>query len=156
MRAWVEGVLGWPRPRFWLLAVVLGVLELAIAATGRHGILGALGAVLTVLYAALAAATGASARRRGERPGWAGALVGLIYGAIVSLPAFVQHATMASMKATLGPLAGAHVTALAVKEANTLTSHLSAWLIGVFLMAVLAIVLGALGGTVVRPAAKAA
>lgn len=155
MRARLQEVLGWPRPRFWVLAGVLGVLEVALAVAGRAGVLGAIGAVLTVLYAVLTAATGAAAKRRGERPGWAAALVGLIYGAIVSLPTFGQHVTMTSMKATLGKVAGANVTAAAVAQANSLTSHLSAWLIGVLLMAVLAIVLGSLGSTLVRAPAKA-
>jgi hypothetical protein len=146
-------VLGWPRRNFWLLAAALGVVDVVAGRLVSAGAgASAVGAVFTVAILALTGATGAAARSRGERPGWAGALPGLIYGAIGGIPLFFAHESVAQARAIL---AREHVAlrttpAALAASANTLSTHLLEFVLAVLFVTVLGILAGTIGAAFVR------
>lgn len=150
----LTGVLSWPRQRFWLLALALGAVDLAVGLLLRGSAAGGwLGLLLTAAFLALTALAGAAARGRGERPGWAGALPALLYGAVGGIGFFFQHETV---KQAARLLAQEHLTLRTTPQAeaasaNSLAAHLLAYVVTLLFLTLLGILAGSVAGAFVRP-----
>ncbi len=145
-------------PARWLIAA----LALGGASLGASRVLtpGPATTVVSMLLAlailAVTALAGAGAARRGQRPGWAGALPGLVYGLVSGLGAFFQHETLSQARALLrAEPSRAPITAAAVaRAANATSTHLIQFLASALVLAVFGIVVGSLGGAFARRAGE--
>lgn len=139
--------------RYVPVAALLGVADLAASRVLRPGPVTAVATLLLALaILAVTALAGAAAGRRGERPGWAGALPGLAYGIVGGLGAFFQHETLAQARALLASArARAPITpADVVRAANAASTHLIQFLASALFLAIFGIVVGSLAGVFAR------
>ena len=131
-----------------MAGLVLGLIDLALARTLRAGAAAsAVGLVLSVSLLACAAFAGLAALRRGDRPGWAGALPSLGYGLVSGLSVFYERLTLAQARVMARQEAAKGVPTTAVgilHAANATSTHLLEFFASVLLLTVFGIVVGSL------------
>ncbi len=139
--------------RYALLALLLGALEVAISRLVRPGpVVSAAGLLVSLAVLAVTALAGAAAQRGGQRPGWAGALPGVVYGAASGVGIFFQHTTLSEARLMLEhDRARSQITPeQAMQLANSAAIHLIQFLVGALLLAAFGIVVGSLAGVAAR------
>jgi len=140
--------------RYALWAAGLGVLDLLVARLLPGGVAAStLSLLISLALLAVAALAGLAASRRGQRPGWAGALPGLVYGLVSGLDAFYQRVSLSDARTIVQheSASGARLTPEQfMQAANAPSTHLFQFLIGALFLAVFGIIVGSLAVMFVR------
>ena len=147
-------VLRRPLGTYIAVAVVLGVLFLLIVLGKVTG----LNVVLDILIAATAFAAGFAARTRSGHPAWSGAAVGVVYGAVSGIRAFLQKVTMGQLRSALqsvhrtSPVSMSRLLAIV----NAPAAHLGSLLVSAVLFGLLGLILGAIAGAIAGGSGRSA
>jgi hypothetical protein len=104
-------------------------------------------AVLIALAMLVAAFFGGrSAKTQGGHPGWFGARIGAVFGILEGLGAFFTRTTASALRSEVGHTMPARQLALLVRVANSPFAHVLAVATAVVTFALLALIVGSLGG----------
>jgi len=135
-----------PVGTYIVIAVVLGVVSLLLVLGKVTG----LSAVLNILIAATVFAAGFAARTRSGHPAWSGAGVGVAYGAVSGIQAFLQKVTMSELRTALldvhrtSPVSMSRLLVIV----NSPGAHLGRLVVSAIVYGLLGLILGAIAGAI--------
>lgn len=139
-----------PNWQYLLAAAVLGVLQLilGIISPFRSTIVSY---IVELLILALGFVSGQHAKLTGGRPGWFASATGALYGLIAGIAPFFVTITIADLTQQLHHQVISHARLQQiVKMDNTPAAHFSGWLLSVVTYGLLTLIIGSIGGFVIK------
>ncbi len=144
--------------KYIIFAVVLGVLALLFTAVGGananlHGLVSIVVIILDVLALIVALLIGRFAKRKGGRPLWNGALIGAIYGFLMSIGGFFVTVTAAEVEQVLrkaGTVVSSTLVTQTLAVENSPLLHVLGIVVSLILYGALGLIAGLIGGATTR------